>query len=170
MLQCVAVWFNAPYVCSVLQCVAVCCSMIWCDIMWCSVMQCAAVRCSVLQCVAVHCSVLQWLVRRLAQLPSLFHRKVCCSVLQCVAVCCSVLQCVAMTPYIGLKSVLQCVAALQCVAVCCNDTAIAVFILSQADLFFSTTMFIFLRQWYCHLYFIANRNELYGVATVNRID
>jgi len=36
VLQCVAVWFNAPYVCIVLQCVAcvvVCCSMIWCVIM-----------------------------------------------------------------------------------------------------------------------------------------
>jgi len=96
-------------------------------------LQCVAACCTACQCVAVNTLTLRVLWRYSCGL-------------QRVAVCCSVLQCVAMTPYIGIKSVLQCVAALQCVAVCCNDTAIAVFILSQADLFFSTTMFIFLRQ------------------------
>jgi len=54
VLQCVAVC------CSVWQCVAVCCS-VWCDtyiLRWsCVHVQCVAVCCSVLQCVAVCCSV-----------------------------------------------------------------------------------------------------------------
>jgi len=65
------------YICSVLQCVAVCCN----------VLQCVAECCSVLQCGAAWCHCWKtWLAPIYV---------VCCSVLQCVAVCRSVLQCVA---------------------------------------------------------------------------
>ena len=104
------------WLCSVLQCVAVCCSVLQFVALCCSVLfvctsflhpqksstlyvalQCAAVCCSVLQCVAVCFRVFPCVAG-------------CCSVFLCVAVCCNVLRCFAV-----------CCSVLQCFAVCCMD-------------------------------------------------
>jgi len=96
VLQCVDLthafnlWKNPrmPYLCSVLQRVALYCSVLQqqrptglstCVAVCCNVLQCVAMCCSVMQCFTVWCSVVQCVA-------------VCCRVLPCVAACCSVLQ------------------------------------------------------------------------------
>jgi len=119
-------WKPRQFLCSVLQCVAVCCS----------VLQCVAVCCSMLQCVLVCRSVCVYIILETCARHHCLLQCVaaCCSVVQFTAVCRSVLQCVcAQHPrnagqaslfFAVCCSVVQCGTAwgsvLQCVAVCCS--------------------------------------------------
>ena len=58
---------TTAFVCSVLQCVAVCYSVVQRGAAWCSVVQYVAVCCSALQCVAARCSVSQRVALRQQQ-------------------------------------------------------------------------------------------------------
>ena len=126
------------YICSVLQCVAVCCTVLYARLERQTGADCTVVTpatpslwfivcCSVLHSIvcAYRETIKRWLLCCHTRLPLMYYCVVmCCNVLQCVAVCCSVLQCVAVCcrawrcrvlspfPYVYLSYVAVCCSVL----------------------------------------------------------